>query len=543
MIKKILPYLIFIALTLAVMLPLYKPGFIFLLDMTFTPHLDLSDYIQDGRIPSHFPIIMLIKLTGFILPMDIIQKIILSLLLLLPAIFMYQLSKKWLGNAWATFAGVLYMLNPWVYERFLAGHWLVLLGYAFLPLLLKLFQDLIVTKNKKSFIKFGILFALYPIFSIHFAYISIFLLVTQSIIYYWHNKKTITTRELVNAIQAGIILLIVTIIVNSFWLLYFFKTGTTYAAITAQDFAGFQTVSSGSWGVFDNVMALYGFWNNDYVLPKEIFPYWKFITTAILLLSGIGAYRAWRAKNTLGLTVTLLFVPMLIISAGVAHNFSKPIIEFLYAYFPGFKGLRETAKLTSLVALSYALLAPLGGKWIADTLAPFVAIPTRITKLTILIICLLLPITSTVTMFNGFDNQLQPTYYPASWIQANQQLNTDNATKVLVLPWWGYVRLPFAQNNLVSNPAKRFFDTPVLAGNNFDNQYLKQAPTDLDTIIVELVDGKVNIDDTIPYFKSQDISHIVLLQEADTAHYQFLNQSKNLKRVLVTSDLVLFTLP
>ncbi len=541
--KKILPYIFFAIITLAIMLPLYQPGFIFLLDMVFTPHMHLGNYIQNGLVPPHFPLLILIKLVSSVLPMDIIQKIILSLLLFLPAAFMYRLARKYLDTPWATIAGIFYTLNPWVYERFLAGHWLVLLGYAFLPLLIKLYIDLLETKSKRSAIKFGCLFAILPIISIHFAYISIFFLLTLLITYYWLHKNSLRALISNRVINTGMILLIATIAVNAFWLSNFFQVGATYTAITAQDFSGFQTVSTDSWGVFANTLALYGFWNTDYALPKDIFPYWKFISGAILLLAVIGGYRAWRNKNPLGRTLIILFLPALVISVGVAHNFSKPIIEILLAYFPGFRGLRETAKLTSLLAFSYAFFVPIAGQWITDKLIPVVMVPARLIKLTVLGFCILLAAASTSSMFNGFHNQLRPAYYPESWSIANQLLQDAHASKVLFLPWWGYLRLPFADNNLIANPAYRFFDVPVLASKNFENSYVVSTSPEFDATITSLVNGNITIDEAIPYFKSQGISHIMVVEEQDTAQYQFLNNSKKIKRVLAMNDVVLFVLP
>jgi len=39
------------------------------------------------------------------------------------------------------FAGFLYMLNPFIYVRFLAGHWLILLAYAVSPIVIKSLVD------------------------------------------------------------------------------------------------------------------------------------------------------------------------------------------------------------------------------------------------------------------------------------------------------------------------------------------------------------------------------------------------------------------
>ena len=109
--KKYLPHIVFAGITLAIMFPLYKSGFIFLLDMVFTPHLDPGNYLKDGALSASLPITILIELFSFVLPLDIIQKIILSAVLFLPGFFMYKLAKLFLPIKWAALSGIFYMLN------------------------------------------------------------------------------------------------------------------------------------------------------------------------------------------------------------------------------------------------------------------------------------------------------------------------------------------------------------------------------------------------------------------------------------------------
>src|SRR3989344_5411861 len=151
--KAIIPVLIFFILTILVVWPLYRAGRIFLLDMSWPPVIDLADYLRNGLEPG-FALTLVIKLLSFVASTALLQKIVLTLVLLFAAYCMYRLSYTvysslitmtasprrpgsratiW-PSSYATLSGLLYMINPWVYERFLAGHWVVLLGYAVFPL-------------------------------------------------------------------------------------------------------------------------------------------------------------------------------------------------------------------------------------------------------------------------------------------------------------------------------------------------------------------------------------------------------------------------
>jgi hypothetical protein len=541
--KKYFSYIFFALLTLAVMFPLFRPGFVFFLDMVFTPKINLKEYISDGRIPTHFPLIVLIKLFSYALPMEIVQKIILTLLLFLPMAFMYRLTKKFLPGIWAIVSGIIYIFNPWMYERFLAGHWLVLLGYAFLPLLLHLFLNLLELQDKKGFIKFLVLFSIFPIFSIHIEYISFFLLVFIFLVYSISKKNSLSTPFFKKSVKIAAICIVTTLLINSFWLIGFFKPAAPYTAISEPDFSAFQTVSDPQWGVYFNTLSLYGFWNQDYTLPKETLPFWPAITICLIGLSIVGAYKSFKEKNLLGMSLVLLFLPALILAVGFSSPFSAKLTTFFYNYLPGFKGLRETGKITSLIVLAYSVLVPLGAVWIFENTKAYVAVPEKVFKYTLAAFTILLTLASVYTMFGGFHGQLKPVSYPTSWHEADA-LTQTNSGKILFLPWWGYLRMPFTGNNLVANPAVRFFKNPVLTGQGFQNSKFSQfSSSETDTLIQNLIEGKNNIDEAIPQLRQMGIEYIILVEEEDTTKYNFLFESQNLKRALVSNDLVLFQLP
>src|SRR3990172_10911585 len=79
-------------------------------------------------------------LPGYILTLDMVwggswitQKLFLIVLFFLLFYLPVKFFPFEIGEKYKYFAGLFYTINPFVYERFLAGHWLVLLLYAMLP--------------------------------------------------------------------------------------------------------------------------------------------------------------------------------------------------------------------------------------------------------------------------------------------------------------------------------------------------------------------------------------------------------------------------
>ena len=539
--KKYLPHIAFAGITLAIMLPLYQSGFVFLLDMVFTPHLDPGNYLKDGALSASLPITILIELFSFVLPLDIIQKIILSAVLFLPGFLMYKLAKLFLPMKWAALSGIFYMLNPYVYERFLAGHWYVLLGYAFFPLLVKFFLEFLERLNNKNFLKFALLFSVYPILSLHWAYISFWFLILLGAVHLIINKKKLSKNFLKKLAKYFALVIPCFLIINSFWLFNFFSPSGSYYKFSLNDFAAFTTKADPNFGVFFNVLSLYGFWGSDFFLPKDFSPYWWILTLAVLFFSVYGIYKLGFANKltagnkiatTLILTLTIAFIPVVLLSVGYGSEITKPLINFLSELLPGFKGLRETEKLVGLLAFSYAVLIPAGG--LAYAKKQKYAFP----------LFLLIPFLAAWTIFWGFSGQLQTSDYPQSWYQANKILKEDQNNKLLFLPWHGYPNVPFANNAIISNPAPKFFQIEVIAGKSIDNVYLLECDQGIwDKKILAMLHGFETLDENIEFLQLQNITHLILAKFPNWERYGFLEESDKLQKIFETDDLVLYKMP
>jgi hypothetical protein len=143
-------------------------------------------------------------------------------------------------------------------------------------------------------------------------------------------------------------------------------------------------------------------------------------------------------------------------------------------------------------------------------------------------------------MFFGFRNQLKPSEYPESWMEAEKLLGGEHAERVLVLPWWGYVRLPFAHNKLVDNPAQRYFTPDVVSSKKFENSHIDSLQSAWDRRIDSWVaSGSLQADDW-DFLRSERISHLILLSEEDTPNYEFLSNVDWLDEELVRDEIRIY---
>lgn len=194
------------------------------------------------------------------------------------------------------------MLNPWVYERFLAGHWFVLLGYALFPLMVKLFWQMMRDKKRSDVVKFAVAFALYPMASLHWAYIAGFVFGVMFLGYAIRHA-----RERIIWIGLGVVIG-TWLVLNSFWLVSgFFGGGQTFSQISFNDFKAFATQGDPVIGVFGNVLSLYGFWQTSSMLPKDMNAYWWVCSVIVVALWLVGTWRSWKDRVMIGKIISIAF--------------------------------------------------------------------------------------------------------------------------------------------------------------------------------------------------------------------------------------------
>lgn len=524
-------------LALLVMLPMLWPGYILTLDMVFTPELRMPEQMSSSYL-FHAGLHYL----NFLLPSDVIQKIMLLAILVMSGLGMHYLTRHIQTSKnepnefamWGAFvAGALYMINPFVYSRFMAGQYAVLLGYALLPFfaraMLKFFA---VPTLKRAMMLSGWLVAI-GIISVHTLGLAVVLIAATFAVCAWRHRENYRITMATAALGSLGLLTFVT--ASGYWLFPLLQgtsnQGQAVANFSTEDQKAFATVGGDVTGQLGNILQLQGFWAEGeglYLLPQDQLPVWAVAVLAIWTLVGVGARWLWKRQRAMAvLFIGASAVAIILAIAGVPE------------WLPGSAGFREPHKFVGLLALTYALFAGLGAaaalNWARRKRGQF-----AFNTLAVLII--LLPAVFTPTMFWGFSGQLSPRQYPADWHRINEKLNQDkDEFRVLSLPWHLYMHYQFA-GRIIVNPSDKFFDKPTITSNelefkNASPTFPNAAKKLLTKQIIPSAPGRTDLGKQL---SELDIKYVLLAKTFDYKDYAYLGLQTDLELIEETPNLKLY---
>ncbi len=549
--KKISKEIYFpLGLLIIILWQMLLPGYILTLDMVFTPKLNNS--FGAGSFYNSLPLKYLFKFFNLFCDGWIIQKIMLMALffcLFYLALKYLPAPKKYCANYWAA---LFYAINPFVYERFLAGHWQHLFAYAFLPpFIYYLFKFVKSPGWQNSAWLFGWL-SLIGIFSLHFLVMAILILMPYLLYQILKNLIFKNKKQAKDILKFTLIFGIIFIIINSYWLIpYLFNSQKLIIHnFNSAHYQAFQTATDQKIGAFFNVLALYGYWGenqpwaNYWLWPKDNFIFWLVIFSLLIALILVGLIFGLKKKKFRSKTLFFLILSIgaYIFSCGVGETIFKSFNYWLFEHIYFWRGFRDSQKWSAWLALSYAYFGSLGifaiMNWLKNSKLKQVA----------LIIIFLIPLLYTYPMLGGFARQLQPVWYPQSWQKVNQILNQDKSEfKVLFLPWHQYMSFNFNHNLIIANPALAFFDQPVIQSENMEiNNILTQSTQTKYQEINNLVLNPDNLPaaTVISELKAKNIKYIIFaqdLKDQDIFKYSFLDSAK-IRKIYDSNEIVLYEL-
>ena len=525
------------ALALAVLLPLLLPGFILTLDMVFTPTIAFP---QD--ITNTYPLQLLLWSLHFVLPADIIQKIILFVILLFSGVSMHSLlqslnMKERIGaDIWRLalyFGGIFYMINPFTYSRFMAGQWLFLLGYAMLPFFVKSLLKFFAAPSRKTMTSLALWsFAIITASVHHIALLLLLALLVPlfaTVFHYWRKGQAKRYFAWSGAVIG------INLVLCSYWLLpALFGGGTIGSVVTSRssaDFSAFATGGGGALGAIGEVVRLQGFWAEArqlYTLPQDMIPAWGVFFLIVWIVMAVGASKAWKASRMLvALAITSIALGIILAAT--------PLIAWLSQYVPLVSGYREPDKFANLIALGYAMLGTLGvaftAKWATDRFR-------EIGGQAVIIVCLLLPLAITPAMLWGFGGQLSPKQYPAGWYAMNEKLRKLPGTKrVLFLPWHQYMAFEFS-GRIIATPAEKFFAVPVIASD--DPEFGGVTPTIPDSEKSAITTALKHPETLVSTLTKHNVNYILLADDDDSDSYAYLDKQAGVKQIAKNDSLALY---
>lgn len=549
MLNKLIAYknsiLFFIAITIIILWQMLLPGFVLTLDMVFAPKI--NHFYTAGEFYNYLPLTIFLKFLNLGLSGWIIQKLLLFSLFFLIGFLAFvflPIPKKYNAHY---FAALFYMINPFVYERFLAGHWMILFGYAFLPpffYYLMKFKENPVLKN--SLLLYGSLF-LINIFSIHIFTMSaiiavVYFIINQSILVINNNDNRKAYFK--NFVIGGLIFLLFSL----YWLVPYFTLNQSSIInnFDASYWEAFRTAGSEKIPTVINVLTLHGFWAERhiwagyFIWPQNNFSFWIITLLSLSIFIIAGTIKTIKYHKEQFVILFALGSFSLMFSSGLGDTVFKDLNLWLFNNIGFWSGFRDSQKWSAYLVLVYAILLGYGIIYISKI------IEKRKLKLGMYFVqfLMVLAILNTYTMLGGFSRQLQPVWYPESWHKANAILNQDTDDfKVLFLPWHQYLSLRFNRFIITNNPAKRFFDKPIVQSQNMEMKgvvYKSKHETDasLNHMITNHLEGEENM----KILKNNNIKYIIKthdLDEADIYDYDFISQ-KEISPIFKSEELTLF---
>ncbi len=537
--KDILYYFLYFLLTILILWNLLLQKYVLTLDMVFGEHEKFSRKffgIDFSPIPS-LSLGLIIELLNLILPVWVIEKILLFGVLFLSGVSAYNLcpSKSRIGKF---FAGLVYMINPFVFLRFLAGHLLLLLSYSVFPLFLKYLMEYLEKNKTKDLLKTVIFLSITGL-------TSQFLLIAFSILSLFVLGKIIKEKDILY-VKSFIKILIPFILVNSYWILPLLLYSDTLLKVFThligpEDLSLFTSKQAINFNVVFNVASMHGFWREGYDYAKFHLPFWYLIFFGILYLTIHGFIILNRNKKFSLYTKLLVLVALasLILATGISHPIFSKIFDFLFDKFVIFRGFREPHKFVVVLALAYSFF---GGVGISDFVNSLDKQKHKKILTIFIVIVLFLPIIYSYTMFFGFNKQIDAVDYPKEWYEANNYLNEDKQDfNVLFLPWHLYMDFGFTPKQRISNPANVFFSKGVIHGDNIEaGNIYSQSTNPVSKYIESLLFNNYRIDNFGELVAPLNVKYIILAKEVDWGFYQFLFNQTDLEMVMNNTKLVVF---
>jgi hypothetical protein len=518
------------------------PGYILTFDLSFVPHPHLPKSVDNL-----YPYDAILHYLSFVIPSQVIEKATLLGILLSSSLGAHYLVRYLIKseNPWPPlFAGVFYMINPFTYDRSLDGQYLVLIGYALIPIFTLYLFKFLDRPSLKSIILPILIFLILSITSIHSILFAILIIFVSSIAALWVRQYDHSYQ--LNFLKGSLFALIIVIIASAYWIVPFFQgnasTAKEIGTFDERQLLTFQTVADHTYNLPAslNPLTLYGYWGEDqdrFSLPKDHMPVWGLIFICILIMTVAGIIGYWKKERGRVVTFLALIILGWILAVGIADPPFSYINGWLYDHVPLFRGYREPQKFIGLIAFGYSVLSALGLNYILSKTDPWKDETLKTLRSVLIAIVLFLPTLYTPTMIWGFAGQLRADNYPSDWYSVNDRLNSDpESFQALFLPWHHYMYFNFAKR-VVSNPASEFFDKPVIVSTSDE---LGLIPSNVETSQTAFIEKKVlpaNRQDLGGKLNNIHIKYVILAKDADWESYSWLDKSPDLKLIKEGSSL------
>lgn len=428
----------------AVLGPALLPGFVLSYDLVFTPRQDLLPGAigLGGGLPRAVPQDAVVAIVEAVLPGSVLEKIV---LLAIPLLAGWGMLRLLPSTAAGVVAATLAVLNPFVAQRLVIGHWGLLLAYALIPWALLLARRLRAGGDPWDALRLLLLVAagsITPSGSLLMAILAVPPALLPGSAYPVRLRIALGSA------------------VTLTWLPWLIPA-LLHPLGTAGDPDGtsvFGLRADTPGGVLVSAITGGGIWNADAVLPSR--------GTALSLALGalVLGLAAWGARDLgrcLGRGVATWWVAVALggllaaLASAVAPGAWGAIVEVI----PGGGLVRDAHKLLApwvlLVAVAAGMGASRGLRLARD----------RATRGAVLAALVLVPVACQIDLLWGAGGRLQAVAYPDDWAVVRATLQQDaRPGDVVSFPWMAFRQFDWNPGRTVLDPAPRWLPrTTVVA--------------------------------------------------------------------------------
>ncbi|HYZ93904.1 MAG TPA: hypothetical protein VFA34_16145 [Actinomycetota bacterium] len=372
-------------------------------------------------------------------------------------------------------AGILGALNPWVYARMVEGQWTLVAGAAGLFLWVAAWEALQARPGPRRAALLAVVGGGTAAFSPHMvAPIVVLAIIGGAWSRIWRERNRITWTAWSFA-MLGLLLA-----PGALWF-FFGEQERAYESVkqfTAADFTFFRSTSSDDYGLFVNLLGLYGYWGERlgrFPLASDGAAWWPLTTAIVVGAAVVGAVldraRAWLLPcGLVGLAV----------SASTALPSVREAVVWLAERVPFVGVYREPQKWSALWLLAVATLAAGAVDQLAQRSDTRRRLGAAFAPAVAYLVALAALFPAGVAQIRAIPPIVKPLEYPRDWSDTRAYLAATVAPRepVVVLPWHLYQSLSFTEGRLVANPARVFFPGRVIVPRNLE---IPGRPTEITT--------------------------------------------------------------
>jgi dolichol-phosphate mannosyltransferase len=524
--------LVYAVLALAVAGPLLAPGLVLTVDLSPVPHPHLAgaywglpEGTHEGAL-DRLPIDALFVALGHLGLVAAGQKLLLLGIVFLAGLGMHRAAPA-RTEAGRYFAGLLYAVNPFVYDRLQAGQWYLLLGYALLPWAFRSFGRLLEGDWRSAW-RFAAIAIALGVASAHMAMLLALLcsaLTAAALV-----DGRVSRRRVLGSVSLGAAL---AVLPSVYWLLPTPGIRDLWRHVGAAQLDFYRTVPDTAVGLGGTVAGLYGFWNNPEPVKAHLSS-WPVLAVCLVALALWGLRRQSSSPTAWAVAVTGAVA--LLLAMGTDGP-TGSLYTWLLEHVEPARSFREPQKLVALLVFAYAYL---GAGAVDDLRERTTGLPQHAPALG-LVCALALPVVYGYRELGVLWGSLSTSHYPTSWQEAKAVLDRDaRSSRTLFLPWHGYLGLSFAGGRGVANPAPSYFDTPILASRSVGDANASDNSDPVETYVGDVLGRASQLTDLGACLAPLGVSHVLVAKEADYRAYDAVARQRDLVLERSWPDLALY---